>query len=298
MQVHRLENKYWQAGILPEKGGSILFGRIRFSGIYVDVIRPTPGPDFASPGSFLMLPWANRIRDGVLRFDGETYQLQTTKDDGTARHGDVRKRPWQVDEKSETSITLSIRSTDFDDFNFPFALSAQATYALEDADFLWRVTLTNEDDRPFPAGFGFHPYFQHTGDNMPLVQIPCDHHFELTNSLADAAPVPVPERLDFRKPRAIPADVQYDDLLTGCDSTKPIRLLYRAWNVEVQMLADKIFKHVILFAAPDGTVAVEPQTNANDGFNLYANGIDGSGVFVVKPGASITGEVRLRIVAG
>ncbi|MEL6271859.1 MAG: hypothetical protein AAFR22_18780, partial [Chloroflexota bacterium] len=200
--------------------------------------------------------------------------------------------------KSETSITLSIRSTDFDDFNFPFALSAQATYALEDADFLWRVTLTNEDDRPFPAGFGFHPYFQHTGDNMPLVQIPCDHHFELTNSLADAAPVPVPERLDFRKPRAIPADVQYDDLLTGCDSTKPIRLLYRAWNVEVQMLADKIFKHVILFAAPDGTVAVEPQTNANDGFNLYANGIDGSGVFVVKPGASITGEVRLRIVAG
>jgi aldose 1-epimerase len=44
-------------------------------------------------------------------------------------------------------------------------------------------------------------------------------------------------------------------------------------------------------------VAVEPMTNANDGFNLLAQGIEGSGVFVLEPGETVRGEVRLNFSA-
>src|SRR5690349_14388400 len=160
MMLHLLQNKDWQVGILPETGASIAFGRMRYSGAWVDVLRPTAEADYSNPSktsSFLMLPWANRIRDGLLRFDGQSWQLQTTKDDGTARHGDVRKRAWQVLDSDEKSIRLSLHSSDFADFNFPFRLSTELSFRLEESDFVWEVSLKNEDERPFPAGFGFHP---------------------------------------------------------------------------------------------------------------------------------------------
>ena len=64
------------------------------------------------------------------------------------------------------------------------------------------------------------------------------------------------------------------------------------------MKADPLFQHIILFKAPDGSIAVEPQTNANDGFNLRENGIEGSGVFVVQPGETVSGTVRLTVQTG
>ena len=129
--LHILQNKHWQAGILPEAGGSIAFGRMRYSGAWVDILRPTDEQDYhnsSKASSFLMLPWANRIREGLLRFQGQSWQLQTTKDDGTARHGDVRKRAWQTLESSETHIRMRFESKDYEDFNFPFASFVDGIY--------------------------------------------------------------------------------------------------------------------------------------------------------------------------
>lgn len=298
--LHTLQNKHWQAGILPDAGASIAFGRIRYSGAWVDVLRPTDEADYdnsSKASSFIMLPWANRIRDGLLRFEGREYQLKTTKDDGTARHGDVRKRAWAVVESDETRIRLQFISATFDDINFPFVFSANVLYQLDDSDFVWRLTLKNEDERVMPAGFGFHPYFVHLADNMPSLQVPTDQQFELTDTLADAAPVPVSPDLDFRQPRPITAEMTLDHLLTHRNVNEPTRLMYEAWQTEIQMYADPLYQHVLVFTAPDGSVAVEPQTNANDGFNLHEKGVAQSGVFVLQPGQSVSATVKLRVVS-
>src|SRR5690349_9298836 len=110
--LHTLQNEYWQAGILPQTGASIAFGRVHKAGQWIDILRPTPESDYgnsSSCSSFIMLPWCNRINYGLLRFDGQEYQLRTTKDDGTARHGDVRGRSWRVDEADDAHIRMSIR---------------------------------------------------------------------------------------------------------------------------------------------------------------------------------------------
>lgn len=295
-----IQNKHWQVGILPETGGSIAFARMRYSGAWVDILRPTDKVDYnnaSKTSSFLMLPWANRIDEGILRFRGHSWQLQTTTDDGTARHGDVRKRIWHVLESSESHIRMQLDSNAYPEFNFPFALVAELEFRLDEADFIWEVALTNQDKVAFPAGFGFHPYFVHLADNMPLLQVPCEQQFELVNSLAKSAPIPVEPELDFREARAVTTDMKLDNLLTKRTIDEPVRLKYEAWQTEIQMYSDELYQHILVFTADDGTLAVEPQTNVNDGFNLYENGINGSGVFVIQPTETVRAAIKLRIHA-
>ena len=296
--LHTLQNAHWQAGILPKTGGSIAFGRMRYSGAWVDIMRPTDESDYdnaSNTSSFVMLPWANRIRDGLLRYEGQSWQLKTASGEH-ARHGDVRKRAWQVVDSSETHITLRIQSADFEDFNFPFACSAEVTYRLEDSVFVWEIALTNEDNVVFPAGFGFHPYFVRMAEPMPMLQVPCDKIFELTDALPDDAPVPVPAEMNFQMLRAVPDDLALDDLYANRDTSKPVRIVYPAWQTELQMHVDDLFKHVILFKAPDGSLAVEPQTNANDGFTLHDKGLYSDGIFTIEPQKTVRGAIRWELL--
>jgi aldose 1-epimerase len=123
MTPHQLENDHWQAGILPETGASIAYGRVRRGDAWIDVLRPTAESDYGNSSkcaSFIMLPWANRIRDGALRFGDQTWQLATTKDDGTARHGAARHFSWRIVEADETHIRLTFDSADHTNVKFPF----------------------------------------------------------------------------------------------------------------------------------------------------------------------------------
>jgi aldose 1-epimerase len=299
VELRTLSNEFWQVGILPTVGASIAFGRVRKNGAWQDVLRPTAEKDYGNSSkasSFIMLPWCNRIKGGLLRFEGAEYQLETMPDDGTARHGDVRKRAWTISNQTDTSIQLALRSSDFPSVNWPFQFSARAEYALEGQDFVWKLWLKNEDTRRMPGGFGHHPYFvRPTGENAPLVEIPCASMFELVNYMAEAAPVPVPPRLDFRTAGTLHDD-GYNDLLTHRNGEKPARLIYPEWKIALEMYADPIFPHILLYTPPgEPSVAIEPMSNASDGFNLYANGIPDSGVFVLEPGEEIGGEVRLQV---
>ncbi|MCA0455855.1 MAG: aldose epimerase [Chloroflexi bacterium] len=294
-----LQNRSWQVGILPQTGASIAFGRIKHHDEWVDVLRPTPYSDYTNSSncsSFIMLPWCNRIKDGVLRYGDETYQLQTTKDDGTARHGDVRKREWTVNMIDAYHISMSLNSSDFPDMNWPFAFSAKAEYRLDGAEFKWSLSIKNEDSRAFPTGFGHHPYFvKTTGANAPHVQIPCNGYFELTNYMASGAAVSLPERLDFRDMRPLGV-ANINDVMTDRIGDEPARMQYPEYQTTLEMFADPLFKHILLYA-PEGEpyYAVEPMTNVSDGFNLFAQNIEGSGVFVLESGEEKQADVRLVV---
>lgn len=296
-----LQNDLWQAGILPQTGASVAFGRARSGDVWHDLVRPTAEADYGTPGkcgSFLMLPWCNRIKDGKLRFDGQTYPLEITPGDVTARHGEGRNHAWKVTEQAATRVVMTLDSREFETQDWPFAYSAQAEYRLDGADFVWTLTLKNEDSRPMPAGFGHHPYFARpTGDNTPRLTVPCDAQFDLVEYMAVAPPVPVTPHLDFRQPRLMDEVSQFNDLLSQRQGDVPARLEYPGWRITLEMYADALFKHILVYTPPgESAVAVEPMTNASDGFNLYADDIPGSGVFVMEPGESVSGEVRFRLV--
>ena len=147
-----------------------------------------------------------------------------------------------------------------------------------------------------PAGFGHHPYFVRPTDPLPQVQIHCEQQFELVDFMAVEAPVPVKPELDFRQLRALD-DMERNDLLTDQTNHEDdpcAHLSFPGSDVNVFMVVNRIFKHILLYA-PQGKpfFAVEPMTNASDGFNLYADSIPGSGVFVLQPGEETIGHVAL-----
>ncbi|MDX2136684.1 MAG: aldose epimerase [Chloroflexota bacterium] len=300
--LYTLENEHWQVGILPETGGSTAFGRVRVGDRFEDVMRPTAEADYGNASlcaSFIMLPWANRLRDAKFSFEGVEYVLEASSADGTAIHGTVRKLPWRVVSADALHVRLMFDSSLYEKLNYPFEFSAEAEYRLEGGDFVMTLALRNEDTRAIPAGFGHHPYFLRApgGDaNAVQLEIPCDQQYTLHNALATAPPQPISAASDYRTLKPLD-DAQHDDLLTARHADKPMRMVYPAWGVELAFHADALFEHVLLFA-PVGKpfFALEPQTNANDGFNLRAQGIAPAGVFVLQPGESRRGECRLQVV--
>lgn len=298
MPLQILENDYWQVGVLPETGSSTAFGRVRRGAGWLDVMRPTAESDYGNSSqcaSFIMLPWSNRLRNAKFRFDGRDYQLQPTGADGTAVHGATRRLPWQLDSAAPERVVTTFNSSTFepDKINFPFAFSARAEFWLDGRDFLMGLTLKNESDESFPAGFGHHPYFVRDRENAVQIEIACDQQFELVKSLASAPPIPVSPELDYRTLRLLGTGV-FDHLLTGRTSEVAARMVYP--DARITMRADDLFEQVLLYA-PEGKpfFAIEPQTNANDGFNLFDRGVAGNGVFVLQPGEARTGTISLRV---
>jgi aldose 1-epimerase len=297
--VHILQNAFWRVGILPETGASIAFGQFLLEGEWQDIFRPTPPNQYHNPSatsSFLMLPWANRILDGHFTFENKPYQLQITKDDGTARHGDVRKRAWQVIRATEQQVVCELYSADFADFNFPFAFRAEMTFELAEHRFEIAVIIQNLSDSNMPCGFGHHPYFvRPSSDNAPFLQTPCDQYYVLSSTfMPDSAPIAITPELDFRTLRRVDGD-NFNHLLTHLDSHQATRIVYPQWQRELRLIVDESFAHMLIFTpSGEASLAVEPMTIATNGFNLHTQGIE-NGVWVLAPQATKSGTVVFEI---
>ncbi len=297
--IHALENEYWQVGILPETGASIAYGRVRVKGKWVNLLRPTAEADLNNAfntACYLLIPWSNRLRDSKFVFNNIAYAVRPVEKFGIAIHGAALEHAWQTVEADDRHIILRFDSRQHGNVNFPFAFSAKVTYFVEERDFNIHVELRNEDGRLMPAGFGHHPYFLRHPDGIedtPAVEIPCDKAYELVNAMPTEAAKPIPQKLDFRQQRPLGGEF-IDDLLTGRAADKPVKIVFPKTGAQLTMYSDPIFSHTVLYSPPDKPYfAVEPVTNANDGFNLYAQGIEGTGVFVLQPGTAQDGSVRL-----
>src|SRR5262249_10572461 len=101
------------------------------------------------------------------------------------------------------------------------------------------------------------------------------------------------DKIDFRQMHEL-GDAEINHVLTTRNDNEPARMHYPAYKATLEMVADDLFKHILLFA-PEGQpfYAVEPMTNVSDGFNLFAKGIEGTGVFVLQPGEEKQATVEL-----
>src|SRR5262249_52426168 len=128
------------------------------------------------------------------------------------------------------------------------------------------------------------------------LEAPYAEHFEAgEDCIPSAAPVPIPKHVDFRSARPL-GDVALNDCVTGRIDRKPTRLVYPASRITVTLDIDPAFEQLVLYAPPGKPFfAVEPVTNANDGFNLFERGIRGSGVFVLAPGEERSATFTLSL---
>ena len=219
-------------------------------------------------GSYPMLPWVNRIGGGVARFAGSTINVPVNWPDGTAIHGLAYEQPWDVHSAGPTQATLAVEVA-LDRYH----VRATQQFVL-DADALdLEIELENLAPWLVPAGIGIHPWFV-----AAPVRVPADLIWPGDGPMPDGLPRPVEAGEDLRQPVIAPPMDRCFTGLTG--SSADIGDLTLTWRGPITQ--------VVVYSGEPGYVCVEPQTMANDGIRLADEGVDGTGVIALEPGATIT----------
>ena len=113
------------------------------------------GAGVVEHGSFVMAPWAGRIRDGLLHVAGAAHRLPTDRTHPHAGHGLVMDRAWSVLDASRHRLLLGCHL----DRRWPFRGHVRQEIHLADGH-LDQWIEVHADGEPFPATAGWHPWFR------------------------------------------------------------------------------------------------------------------------------------------
>ncbi|ACO45319.1 aldose 1-epimerase [Deinococcus deserti] len=292
LNVQTISSPAMTLEVLPDLGASLLNLRAASGRPVLRAVNPQGVQSSSQCASFTLLPFSNRVRDARFVFGGREVQLRVTTKDGLTQHGDVRNRPWQVSRPSDTALVCEFDSRHFADVNWPWAFTATVEYRLHGPHLDTSVTLTNVDTTPMPAGLGLHPYFTRLHEGVdPALELPAALIYDTDDrALPQAEARPVRPDEDFRRPAPL-GHRQPDQVYTAWDGIARLDWGQRALTIT----ADNVYSHVVLFAAPDGSLALEPVSHATDALNLANQGVAGADLRVLAPGQSLAGAVRFTL---
>lgn len=299
-----LESDTWRLWCDPTTGVQWMAAEVNREGTWHAVVpdcRPSnarrPGQSETNPltaANFHMLPYSNRIRNALFKFQDQTIQLENAE--SHAIHGALRKLPWEVMTQDSSSLVCQFNSLDHQSVNWPWPISAKLTLSVQGDLLTSQITLTNLGDTDMPAGFGWHPYFVRTINGADaLLTLPVSGIFPDANAdcLPDGAAVALPDNLDFRSSKALDASQRIDCCLSDLDG--PCVLDWQQGGIKLIIQASDVCRYLVLYNPDMPHFAVEPVTNANDAFNLATQAIE-SGVNILAPGKSLSATMSLTAI--
>ena len=302
MNIQSISNNQLTLSVLPDIGASVLNLTAASGRPVLRHVDPGDVQTSSQCGSFALMPFSNRVRAARFTFGGRTVQLRPGGGDGTIQHGDVRNRPWQVERVSDVHLVCTFDSRAFSelnggDVNWPWAFTTRMEYHLHGPHLDTSLVLTNADQTPMPAGMGLHPYFSRmNGSTDPTLSFQAGGVYLTDDSfIPTAGPQPISPELDFSRPRVVGGQAlnhvysSWDGVarLSWGDFSPPGRAL--------TLTADSAFSHLVVYTAPDGSLALEPVTHATDAFNLAAAGVHGTDMRVLAPGQGMGAAFRMTL---
>ena len=269
-------------------------GLRRFRVGEVDLVTSYPAhatPPFAA-GSVLV-PWPNRVEDGLWSLDAEPQQLDITEPDRHhAIHGLLRFSPYSVEAQTESAITLA--ATIFPQHGYRFLVDTTVRYELVDDELRVTHSLTNATETRAPVAMGAHPYLQIGGvstDDLVL-KLAASTRFSVTDRLMPVTEEPVDGTI-FDLRGGVPVEqLELDDLFGGISRSAgdSSHSLTAPDGRSVALWADSSFGFVQVFVTrvfpcDDGVttaIAIEPMTAPANAFNT------GIGLRWLEPGETWT----------
>ena len=116
----------------------------------------------ASSGQ-LLIPYPNRIEDGVYTFEGNTYELPIDEHERrNAIHGYGYRAYWTLENLDESTITLSWRVPNM--AGYPFDVIVAVTYTLTDDGLSLTIAARNNGDTNAPWALAIHPWLSNGFD--------------------------------------------------------------------------------------------------------------------------------------
>jgi aldose 1-epimerase len=168
--------------------------------------------------------YANRIARGAFTLDGVTFTLPTNEGRNTLHGGPdgFSKRMWEVADRSESSVTFTLRSPDGDQ-GFPGNLQCLVRYTWSDDDAL-RLDYTATTDKPTVINLTNHVYFNLSGDSKRSIfgyrlQLAASAYTPVDDeSIPTGEIAPVDASRDFRTAREVGTTVfDCNFILDGAD---------------------------------------------------------------------------------
>lgn len=271
--------------IAPEIGGAIT--RFDFDG--KPVMRPAPrgAVNPLDCCSFPLVPYANRIEKGILKFEGREYPLPLNFGDHPhALHGHGWQTAWRVEAVSKDRATIAF---DHAPDAWPWAYSAEQEFALGDDGARIRLAIRSRADRPMPFSLGFHPYFPRTAGSRIIANVSGMWKADSTMLPTEmGAPV-----IDLPAGAVVSKAPFVDNCFTGWHPPARIEQPELGLAITLQAPAQCPFLHVFI---PTGTdyFCAEPTTAMPNAFNRPESpGV--TGMRVLAPGASLSIEMGITV---
>ena len=290
-RVVELRSGSTRLNVAPDVGGSITRYASERSGTTIEWLRPA-SPDAIASGaaggtsSFPMVPFSNRIRDAAFRFRGRLVRLpRNFPPEPHAIHGHAWRAPWAVVERTEAALTLEYRHAAG---AWPWPYVAQQEFDLTEQRLRVRFAVTNESPTVMPVGFGLHPYFVRTP--RAVVRADVGRMWEADADRMPARLVPAPPQLRPSGAGLNPDATPLDNNFVGFGGRAVIE--WPEWNARLRIDADPVYSCLVIYTpAGQDFFCVEPATNCIDGFNLADAGRTDTGLIVLEPGDTATGDV-------
>lgn len=202
-------------------------------------------------GSYVMVPFAGRIRHGAFSFDGQSHTMPVNMGIH-AIHGTSFDRPWELLAGSTDWVLLGTRIGP--DSTPPWPFPATVTHLISlSASGLTQVLGVIPGERAMPVTFGWHPWFRRRlarGGALDLeVDMSTASRFQRdaegisTQTLVEPGPRP------------------WDDCFSGVG-----RIVLR-WPGAIEVEVHHDAPYVVLYDPPHA-ICVEPQTGPPDAFSL------------------------------
>jgi aldose 1-epimerase len=276
----------------PRIGGAISAFKWTAGGSARPILREchTPLENVLEASCFPLVPFVNRIRSGEFHFRDRTIRLRPNMPgDPSPLHGQGWLNPWETQECSETSATLTYRH---DAGEWPWDYQARQQFVLDETRLTLTLNCRNMSDEPMPCGLGQHPYF------------PCGPETKLDTGVRDAWTIdenvlPVDKvaaegRYDL-KDRLI-CGQNLDNGFSGWNGHA--RMSDPDWPFEIHLTSSEA-RFFQVYSPPEGGIFVaEPVTHTNAALNAPASEWPELGMRVLGPGEEMSLTMRLEVRAG
>jgi aldose 1-epimerase len=245
----------------------------------------------------VLMPWPNRIRDGIWTHDGVRHLLAITEPVlMNAIHGLLAVTAYRLVTRTPESVTLA--ATVYPQAGYPNQLDTTVSYTLGADGLIVNHTIRNVGGEPAPVALGTHPYLKigdvPTGDLV--LRLAATSHIDVDHRLNPIGESGVAgTRFDLRAGARI-GDLDLDDGFGGVIAedgrgehslTAPDGRSVTLWGDEnmayVQVFTPRIFPVRTGDTVQLGqAVAIEPMTAPADAFN------SGQGLRWLAPGEQWT----------
>jgi aldose 1-epimerase len=274
--------------LCPAIGGSIARFEYSDGGRNVPILRGCETPtDVLGMGSFPLVPYVNRIRDGEFTFRGRTVRLaRNMASDRSPLHGQGWLNPWRVTTASQGEAILEY---EHEAGEWPWSYRAEQRFTLDESGLEISLTCRNLSHDPMPCGLGQHPYFHCSPETR--IQTHVEHVWTIDEHVLPVEKIAATGRFDL--------------------SDRPVCGLgldhgFGGWGGSA-ILSDPDWPFGVTMSSPDaaffqlyspesgGLFVAEPVSHANAALNAPEEQWPELGMRILQPDEEMTLTMRLAI---